>query len=207
MVLEAFSVAAFGAFIWAVTFMVPKAIKQRDGLAITSAVLTAVFALIVWILASVPLSGTGGQKTDSAQLQAAPRASVAPFDFAQGVVSAIEPRSGERESVSQILGNYRLIYNRRAIRCDFSSPPHPPYRATRFVDVAVAVVPGDASETVPEMISADELPGNDRGPCRIDEGPEAVGFNGTQSFRASTRRCRLRPRRWMKMLGLNHARA
>ena len=71
MVLEAFSVAAFGAFIWAVTFMVPKAIKQRDGLANTSAVLTGVFSLIAWILASVPLSGTGGQKTDSSQLRAA----------------------------------------------------------------------------------------------------------------------------------------
>ncbi len=113
MVLEAFSVAAFGAFIWAVTFMVPKAIKQRDGLAITSAVVTAVFALIAWILASVPLSG----------------------------------------------------------RCDFSSPPHPPYSATRFVDVAIPVVPGNASETVPEMISAGELPGNDRDPLGIGEGP------------------------------------
>jgi hypothetical protein len=48
-----FSTVAFGAFIWAVGFMVPRAIKERDGLAITSAVLIAVLALLGWLLVGV----------------------------------------------------------------------------------------------------------------------------------------------------------
>ena len=40
------SVAMLGGFIWAVRFLLPKAIKERDALAVTAAVLTAVFALL-----------------------------------------------------------------------------------------------------------------------------------------------------------------
>ena len=49
--------------------------------------------------------------------------------------------------------------------------PQAPHSATGFVDVAVVVVPGHASEAVPEVIGIGELPGNDRGPIRIDEAP------------------------------------
>ena len=48
-----FSTVSCGAFIWALGFMVPRAIKQRDGLAITSAVLTALLALLGWLLVGV----------------------------------------------------------------------------------------------------------------------------------------------------------
>jgi hypothetical protein len=48
-----FSVAMLGAFIWAVRFMLPIATKERDGLALTCAVLTAVLALLAWLLVGV----------------------------------------------------------------------------------------------------------------------------------------------------------
>ena len=43
------SVALLAAFIWAVSFLLPKAIRQRDVLALTSAILTAILALFAWL--------------------------------------------------------------------------------------------------------------------------------------------------------------
>jgi uncharacterized membrane protein len=58
MTLEAvFSVAMLGGFIWAVRFMVPRAVKSHDPLAMTSAVLTAVLALLAWLLVGVRVIG------------------------------------------------------------------------------------------------------------------------------------------------------
>jgi hypothetical protein len=51
------SIAMLGAFIWAMSFLLPRAIRQRDGLALTSAILTAVLALFAWLWVGV---GTGG---------------------------------------------------------------------------------------------------------------------------------------------------
>jgi hypothetical protein len=48
-----FSIAMLGAFIWAVRFLLPKALKERNALALTSAVLTALFALLLWLLIGV----------------------------------------------------------------------------------------------------------------------------------------------------------
>jgi hypothetical protein len=48
-----FSVAMLGVFIWAVRFMVPRAVKEHDALALTSAVLTAALALLAWLLVGV----------------------------------------------------------------------------------------------------------------------------------------------------------
>ena len=48
-----FSIAMLGAFIWAVRFLLPKAMKEDSGLALTSAVLTALFALLLWLLVGV----------------------------------------------------------------------------------------------------------------------------------------------------------
>jgi len=48
-----FSIAMLGAFIWAVRFLLPKAIKEHDALALTSALLTALFALLLWLLIGV----------------------------------------------------------------------------------------------------------------------------------------------------------
>jgi hypothetical protein len=48
------SIAMLGAFIWAVGFLLPRAIKEHDALALACAVLFAVLALFAWLL-----SGTG----------------------------------------------------------------------------------------------------------------------------------------------------
>ena len=54
MTLETFlSIAMLGAFIWAIRFMLPKALERHDGMALTSAVLTAVLALLAWLLIGV----------------------------------------------------------------------------------------------------------------------------------------------------------
>jgi hypothetical protein len=47
------STAMLGSFIWSITFLLPKAFKQHDGLAITAAVITATFALLLWLLIGV----------------------------------------------------------------------------------------------------------------------------------------------------------
>ncbi len=48
-----FSVAMLGTFIWAVRFLLPRAVKQHDRMALTCAVLTAVLALLMWLLIGV----------------------------------------------------------------------------------------------------------------------------------------------------------
>ena len=47
------SIATLAGFIWAVRFMLPKALKEHDSLALASAVLTAVVALLAWLLIGV----------------------------------------------------------------------------------------------------------------------------------------------------------
>jgi hypothetical protein len=39
------SIATLGAFMWVVRFLLPKAVKEHDSMALTCAVLMAVFAL------------------------------------------------------------------------------------------------------------------------------------------------------------------
>lgn len=46
MVETAFSVAMLVGFLWAMRFLLPKALKERDPLAIASAVVTAALALL-----------------------------------------------------------------------------------------------------------------------------------------------------------------
>ncbi len=48
-----FSVAMLGAFLWAVRVMLPKAMREREALAVTSAALTALAALLLWLLIGV----------------------------------------------------------------------------------------------------------------------------------------------------------
>jgi hypothetical protein len=48
-----FSVAMLGGFIWAVRFLLPRAIKEHDRMALTCAVLTAALALLMWLLVGV----------------------------------------------------------------------------------------------------------------------------------------------------------
>lgn len=47
------SIAMLAGFIWAVRFLVPKALKEHDVLAVTCAVLTAAVALLTWLLVGV----------------------------------------------------------------------------------------------------------------------------------------------------------
>ena len=51
------STALFGCFLWAVGFMIPRAVRRKDPLAITGSLLTAALALIGWGLLAVRLSG------------------------------------------------------------------------------------------------------------------------------------------------------
>jgi hypothetical protein len=51
------SVAMLAAFIWTVRFMVPKAAHRGDALALTSAILSAVLALVGWLVAGVRVTG------------------------------------------------------------------------------------------------------------------------------------------------------
>ena len=43
------SVAMLGAFLWAATFLVPRAVRERDGLAIGSALMVAALAILAWL--------------------------------------------------------------------------------------------------------------------------------------------------------------
>jgi hypothetical protein len=48
-----FSVATLAAFIWTARFMLPTARREHDAIAVSSAMLTAVFALLLWLLVGV----------------------------------------------------------------------------------------------------------------------------------------------------------
>jgi hypothetical protein len=50
------SVAMLGGFLWAVGFLVPRALKEDDILAIGSAILTAGVALLGWLLMGVAVT-------------------------------------------------------------------------------------------------------------------------------------------------------
>ena len=54
---EVLSLLMFGGFIWSACFMLPKAVRTRDSLAITSAVLTTVVTFLGWLYVAVPLAG------------------------------------------------------------------------------------------------------------------------------------------------------
>jgi len=54
MILETvLSVAMLACFIWTVRYLLPKAIKEQDRMALTCVVLTAVLALVLWLLIGV----------------------------------------------------------------------------------------------------------------------------------------------------------
>ena len=50
------SIATLGAFIWVVRFLLPKALKERDSMALACAVLSAILALLMWLLIGVSTS-------------------------------------------------------------------------------------------------------------------------------------------------------
>jgi hypothetical protein len=52
------SVAPLAAFIWAVRFMLPRAVRARDGLALACAVLTALLALVAFLSVGVRMRST-----------------------------------------------------------------------------------------------------------------------------------------------------
>jgi hypothetical protein len=52
MYLELFSTAMLAAFIWVLAFLLPRAMKERDGFALSTAVLGAILALLAWLFLS-----------------------------------------------------------------------------------------------------------------------------------------------------------
>ena len=52
------SVAMLAAFIWAVGCLLPKALREHDGLALTAAILTAILALFLWLWVGVGTRGS-----------------------------------------------------------------------------------------------------------------------------------------------------
>jgi len=50
-----FSIGLLAGFIWAIRFLLPKAIKERDALAVVSALLTAALALVAWFMFGIAL--------------------------------------------------------------------------------------------------------------------------------------------------------
>jgi hypothetical protein len=48
-----FSVAALGSFIWVLGFLLPRALRQRDPLALTCVGLSAALALFLWLFVGV----------------------------------------------------------------------------------------------------------------------------------------------------------
>ncbi len=57
------SIALLGCFIWAVRFLLPKAVREQDGMALTCAVLTAALALLAWLLIGVSARSKGSDGT------------------------------------------------------------------------------------------------------------------------------------------------
>ena len=45
----ALSVVMLGGFLWAMTFLIPRAIRERDALALLSAVMFAIVAVVAWL--------------------------------------------------------------------------------------------------------------------------------------------------------------
>jgi hypothetical protein len=52
-----FSLTMLAGFLWAVRVMLPRAVKERDGLALTSALLTAALTLLGWLFVGVRVTG------------------------------------------------------------------------------------------------------------------------------------------------------
>jgi len=50
-----FSMALLAGFIWATCFLLPRAIKQQDWLALVSALLTAALAVVAWLMFGIAL--------------------------------------------------------------------------------------------------------------------------------------------------------
>ena len=49
----AFSIAMLASCIWAVRVLLPRAVRERSGLALTSAVLAAILGLLGWLMIGV----------------------------------------------------------------------------------------------------------------------------------------------------------
>lgn len=54
----AFSVAMLGGFIWAARFLIPKAARSGDAMAIACATLIAGMTLLLWLLVGVAMRST-----------------------------------------------------------------------------------------------------------------------------------------------------
>ena len=59
------SIATLSAFIWALRFLVPKALKSGDGMAVTCSVLMAILALLLWLLIGIGARSTEGSRSSA----------------------------------------------------------------------------------------------------------------------------------------------
>jgi hypothetical protein len=53
------SVVTLGAFIWVVRFLLPRALKERDPMALTCVVLTGILAILLWLIIGVGTRSRG----------------------------------------------------------------------------------------------------------------------------------------------------
>jgi hypothetical protein len=53
------SVVMLGAFLWAAAFLIPRAVRERDALAIGSALMVAALAILAWLWIGIGV-GTAG---------------------------------------------------------------------------------------------------------------------------------------------------
>jgi hypothetical protein len=59
LLLNALSLAMLSAFIWVVVSLLPRAVRERDWFAIVCALLTAIIALLGWLLIGTPAQSGG----------------------------------------------------------------------------------------------------------------------------------------------------
>jgi hypothetical protein len=60
------STALLGMFLWITTFLLPRAIRERNAFGITSVLLTALTALVLWLLLAAGVRSHHSVRTESA---------------------------------------------------------------------------------------------------------------------------------------------
>jgi hypothetical protein len=125
------SVAMLGGFLWAVGFLVPKALKEDDPLATGSAILTAGVALLGWLLMAVGVTSQNRIPPSWKRLPAGPQPGTAEYQCAGRTETSwrVSFRDGQLEAVP--LERYEPRRDALPYAIDFSTvldppPPSPP---------------------------------------------------------------------------------
>jgi hypothetical protein len=120
------SVAMLGGFLWAVGFLVPKALREDDRLAIGSAVLTAGVALLGWLLMAVGVTSQNRIPPSWKHLPAGPQQGTAEYQCAGRTETSwrVSFRDGQLEAVP--LERYEPRRDALPYAIDFSTVLDPP---------------------------------------------------------------------------------